>query len=67
MFKWDDWKLVDVVPSVGRVVRYWDTAGTESTGGNDPDFTVGTAGVRLPDLRTAILDQVAFRHCGLAA
>jgi predicted phage terminase large subunit-like protein len=62
MFKWDDWKLVDVVPSIGRVVRYWDTAGTESTGDNDPDFTVGTAGVRLPDLRTAILDQVAFRH-----
>jgi predicted phage terminase large subunit-like protein len=62
MFKWDDWKLVDVVPMLPRILRYWDTAGTEATGSNDPDFTVGTAGGRLPDLRTLVVDQVAFRH-----
>jgi predicted phage terminase large subunit-like protein len=44
------------------VLRYWDTAGAEATSDNDPDFTVGTAGLRLPDLRTVIVDQAAFRH-----
>lgn len=31
-------ELKDIV----GVVRYWDTAGTEETGENDPDWTVGT-------------------------
>jgi predicted phage terminase large subunit-like protein len=62
MFKWDDWKLLEAVPAIGRIVRYWDTAGTEATGKNDPDYTVGAAGIRLPDLRTAIIDIARFRH-----
>lgn len=61
MFKWDWWGLMDSVPQTGRLVRYWDTAGTDATGENDPDYTAGALGCRLPDGRTAIVDVVRFR------
>ena len=63
MFKWNDWQLLDVVPATGHVVRFWDTAGTDKKGkSDDPDYTVGAAAVRLPDLRTAFVDLARFRH-----
>ena len=62
MFKWADWLLLDTAPATGGVVRFWDTAGTEAGKANDPDWTVGVALCRLPDLRTAVLDVARFRH-----
>jgi len=62
MFKWDWWQEMDAVPAVGPMVRYWDTAGTDATGENDPDYTVGVLMCRMPDNRTAIVDVVRFRH-----
>lgn len=61
MFKWDWWKLVDDVPQGLPVVRYWDTAGTDATGSNDPDYTAGSLGCRLVDQRTMIVDVQRFR------
>jgi predicted phage terminase large subunit-like protein len=62
MFKWDDWMLIEDVPRVGPMVRYWDTAGTEATTRNDPDYTVGALLCRMPDGRTAIVDLARFRY-----
>ena len=72
MFKWDWWKLTDVVPTDGTMVRYWDTAGTDADGGNDPDYTAGVLMLREPTVkakdgtktggRTYILDVARFRH-----
>lgn len=71
MFKWDWWKLVDSVPADGRLVRYWDLAGTEADGG-DPDWTVGALLCREPGRkgeggrtvsgRTFVVDVARFRH-----
>lgn len=61
MFKWDWWQEIDTVPSVGRFVRYWDTAGTDTTGDNDPDYTAGALLCRMPDKRTCIVDITRFR------
>jgi predicted phage terminase large subunit-like protein len=63
MFKWVWWQLLPASPALPRLVRYWDLAGTEPKGGgHDPDFSSGTLGGRLPDGRTALVHQVAFRH-----
>jgi predicted phage terminase large subunit-like protein len=62
MFKWEWWKLLDTVPAVGQMVRYWDTAGTEAKGKSDPDYTVGALLCRMPDGRTAVVDIARFRH-----
>jgi predicted phage terminase large subunit-like protein len=63
MFKWQWWQLLDAVPASGRIVRYWDLAGTEPKGrGHDPDWTAGALLCRLPDQRTAIIDVSRFRH-----
>lgn len=62
MFKWAWWLLLDAVPAQGQMVRYWDTAGTEATNANDPDYTVGALLCRLPDKRAAVVDVVRFRH-----
>jgi predicted phage terminase large subunit-like protein len=44
-FRREDFKIIqpDAVPDLARVyqVRYWDTASTEKTHENDPDFTAG--------------------------
>ena len=63
MFKWDWWQLLDAVPAVGPMVRYWDLAGTEPKGrGHDPDFSAGALACRMPDQRTALVDVARFRH-----
>lgn len=61
MFKWDWWKLLDDVPATGSMIRYWDTAGTASTGSNDPDYTAGALACRMEDGRTAFVDIDRFR------
>ncbi len=62
MFKWAWWQLIDEVPKQGRIIRYWDLAGTEPKGkGHDPDYTAGAALCRMADLRTAIVDVERFR------
>ena len=62
LFKWDYWKELGAVPAVGRMVRYWDTAGTDKTARNDPDHTAGALLCRMPDERTAIVDVTRFRY-----
>lgn len=71
MFRWDWWKLTDSVPADGRLIRYWDLAGTEADGG-DPDWTVGALLCREPSRkgengkvvsgRTFVVDVARFRH-----
>jgi len=61
MFKWDWWGKLDAVPAAGPMVRYWDPAGTDVTGANDPDYTAGALLCRMPDQRTAIVDVARFR------
>lgn len=62
MFKWEWWKLIDAIPSLGRIVRYWDLAGTSKKNkSHDPDWSAGAALCRLPDARTAIVDVERFR------
>ena len=62
MFKWADWQLLDAVPAVGPMVRFWDTAGTDADTSDDPDYTVGALLCRLADGRTAVVDIARFRH-----
>ena len=62
MFKWAWWKLIEALPVDGRMVRYWDLAGTEPKGkGHDPDFSAGVLACRMPDARTALADVQRFR------
>lgn len=62
MFKWDWWQVIDVVPAIGQMVRYWDLAGTEPKGkGHDPDYSAGALLCRMQDLRTAVVDVTRFR------
>jgi len=49
VFRRDWFKYVDALPSVDELtgaLRYWDTAGTEDTGDNDPDATAGVLELR---------------------
>ena len=41
MFKRQWLDLVGAAPVKAKKIRYWDMAGTEFTGGNDPDWTAG--------------------------
>jgi predicted phage terminase large subunit-like protein len=62
MFKWDWWQLVDAVPAIGPMVRYWDMAGTRQRGkGHDPDYTAGALLTRTPEGRIVIADMARFR------
>lgn len=61
MFQWDWWKLLDTVPAMGSMVRYWDLAGTDAKGSNDPDYSAGSLLARMQDQRTAIVDVERFR------
>ena len=62
MFKWDWWQTLDQVPAVGRMVRYWDLAGTDvKSRSHDPDYSVGALLCRMQDKRTAIVDISRFR------
>lgn len=63
MFKWSWWKTLETAPVVTGLVRYWDLAGTEPRKkGHDPDFTASVLAGRMPDLRTALIDMIAFRE-----
>lgn len=64
MFKWDWWQELEDVPAVGRMVRYWDLAGTEKkkdSRTHDPDYSAGALLCRMVDKRTAIVDVARFR------
>lgn len=62
MFKWEWWGLLEEVPAIGPMVRYWDLAGTKPRGGShDPDHTAGALLCRMPDQRTAIVHVERFR------
>lgn len=62
MFKWNWWQQLAAVPAVGRMVRYWDLAGTEAKGrGHDPDYSAGALACRMADTRTALVDVARFR------
>jgi predicted phage terminase large subunit-like protein len=62
MFKWAWWQIIDEVPKAGRLVRYWDLAGTEPKGkGHDPDYSAGALACKMPDLRTALCDVARDR------
>ncbi|MEO7367529.1 MAG: phage terminase large subunit, partial [Gemmatimonadaceae bacterium] len=62
MFKWAWWQLIDEVPAIGPMVRYWDLAGTEPKGKrHDPDYTAGALLCRMADKRTAIASVERFR------
>jgi predicted phage terminase large subunit-like protein len=62
MFKWAWWQLLEAIPVDGRMIRYWDLAGTEPKGkGHDPDYSSGVLGCRMRDLRTALVDVARFR------
>ena len=62
MFKWDWWRLIEDIPAAGRMVRYWDLAGTQPKGGkHDPDYSVGVLGCRMEDKCTAIVDVSRVR------
>jgi predicted phage terminase large subunit-like protein len=61
MFKWEWWKSLATLPATGRIVRYWDMAGTRpSGGGSDPDYTAGVAMCQFPE-GTAIVHCDRFR------
>lgn len=62
LFKWEWWQLLDAVPAVGLMIRYWDLAGTAPRGrGHDPDYSAGALLCRMADRRTAIVDMARFR------
>lgn len=49
--------IMDKLPSkIDMVIRAWDLAATEDTGGTDPDWTVGMLLAALSDGRFAIID-----------
>lgn len=59
-------EVVDAIPAGGRAVRAWDTAATQETGSNDPDYTVGIKAWRVDGpggLPTFYIEDVArARH-----
>lgn len=62
MFKWDWWRLLSAIPGAGRMVRYWDLAGTEQASkSHDPDYSAGILMCRMIDDRNAIVDVERFR------
>lgn len=61
MFKWDWWILVQDVPAMGRLVRYWDLAGTDAMSSDDPDYSAGVLMGMMPDKRQIIVDAKRFR------
>lgn len=59
---WVDHPYTAVAPSIKRI-RVWDTAGTEETGDNDPDWTAGVKlAVDTETGRFRIEDLIRFRH-----
>jgi predicted phage terminase large subunit-like protein len=61
MFRREWLQLVEQrAPDNARRVRFWDSAGTEDDGGNDPDWTVGVL-MALHDGRVTVEDVVRGR------
>jgi predicted phage terminase large subunit-like protein len=61
LFKIEKFGTVLAAPAGGRIVRAWDLAATEQTGGRNPDWTVGLKLMRDADGRFYVLDVVRFR------
>ena len=56
-------KIVEAIPPLRSVIRYWDMAATLSNGTNDPDWTAGAKLGRTVDGRWIVLDM---RHARLS-
>lgn len=56
-------EFIDALPQgpIGPVVRAWDLAATMTTGGNDPDWTVGVKLTRHNSGRYTVLDVLRLR------
>lgn len=63
MFKWDWWRLLETLPATGRLVRYWDMAGTrpKQKGSSDPDYTAGALWTRTPAGESVLAHVNRFR------
>jgi predicted phage terminase large subunit-like protein len=64
MFKYNDWQLLEIVPAnLGRIVRYWDFAGTakKQKKSHDPDYTAGVLMAKFKEHERIILDVARFR------
>jgi predicted phage terminase large subunit-like protein len=58
-------KPLDAEPVGGAVVRYFDKAGTEKAGTNDPDWTAGVKMRRLSDGRVVVSHVISGRWSSL--
>ena len=56
-------RIVEAIPPLRSVIRYWDMAATLFNGNNDPDWTAGAKLGRTVDGRWIILDM---RHARLS-
>jgi predicted phage terminase large subunit-like protein len=54
--------IVDAAPAEARRVRYWDLAGTEAKGNDDPDYTVGVLLSRTADGLVTVEDVQRVRE-----
>lgn len=64
MIKWAWWQRIPEAPKSGRMVRYWDLAGTRKKADkrtHDPDYTAGALLCRMDNDQTAIADVTRFR------
>lgn len=62
MFKDAWWRELDSIPGSGRMVRYWDTAGTTPRDlDHDPDYTAGALLCAMPSDQIAIVDVARCR------
>jgi predicted phage terminase large subunit-like protein len=57
LFKRRWFEIVRAAPAIARRVRRWDLAGTNATGRNDPDWTVGVLEART-DFGTVFVEDV---------
>ena len=53
--------MAEMVPEGARMVRAWDLAASEATGGADPDWTVGLKLAACPDGALVVVDVQRFR------
>jgi predicted phage terminase large subunit-like protein len=61
IFKTERIEVIAAAPAGGMIVRAWDLAATEQTGGRDPDWTVGIKLMRNAEGRFFVLDVIRFR------
>lgn len=65
MFKTRWWQHLPEAPKAGRLIRYWDLAGTKKKAdkkSHDPDWSAGALECRMPDERTALVHVARFRE-----